>query len=525
MLQIKTETRVGIFILVALGIFFFMSFKLGVFRLDSANYNTYTVYFSDLSGIEKKGDVKIAGVTVGWIEDLGLIDDGRQASALIRVSKEYVLREDACATVRQEGLLGTKYLEVMPGDPALPRLGGGDSLGKPCRSQVSFDDLLHKVKSIADNVEEITGSLAESVGGEHGKHQMRETINNIHLAAERFASFSEAIDRTLSGNEQSISGMITDFSEFARDIREQVPVLKESIERIASVFDRDFNRVAGNVEQTAKSLEDAALQARDGFRNINSVAEKIDQGKGLLGKLVNEEETYNDIKFAVRGLKNYFAKVDALTVVFDTHGEYMFRPAEYTTFEDSKGYLDIRIHPTDDYFYLAQLVGTMRGNLTRKWVEKEWFDELERPLLTSELIEKGVFIPELIGNIRTTKRKFDTFKFGLQFARIYKDIALRFGLMESSVGVGIDVEIPFDTDNFRWVTTFEAFDFRGRDRIEDSRPHLKWINRLFILNNIYMTFGADDFISRHNANAFFGAGVRFGDDDIKYLASRIAINT
>jgi hypothetical protein len=45
------------------------------------------------------------------------------------------------------------------------------------------------------------------------------------------------------------------------------------------------------------------------------------------------------------------------------------------------------------------------------------------------------------------------------------------------------------------------------------------------MNNIYMTFGADDFISRRNANAFFGCGVRFGDDDIKYLASRIAINT
>lgn len=525
MLQIKTETRVGIFILIALGIFFFITLNLGVFRFDSAHYATYTVYFNDMSGIEKKSDVKIAGVKVGWIEDLGLIDEGRGASARIRVSRDYILRDDACATVRQEGLLGGKFLEINPGDPNLPALPAGESLGRPCRSQVSFDDLLHKVKNIADNVEEITGSLASGMGGADGQLQMRDTIKNIHLAAERFASFSEAIDRTLSGNEQSINGMISDFSEFARDIRQQVPVLKESIERIATVFDRDFNRVAGNVEQTACALEDAALQARDGFRSINSVAEKIDQGKGLLGKLVNEEETYKDIKFAVRGLKNYFAKVDALCVVFDTHGEYMFRPAEYSTFEDGKGYLDIRIHPTDDYFYLAQIVGTMRGNLTRKVVEKEWFDELGFPLLPGELIKEKVFIPELIGTIRTTKRKLDTLKFGFQFAKIYKDVALRFGLMESSVGVGIDVEFPFDSDAFRWVSTFEAFDFRGRDRIEDSRPHLKWINRLFILNNIYMTFGADDFISRRNANAFFGAGVRFGDDDIKYLASKIAINT
>ncbi len=525
MLQIKTETRVGIFILVALGIFFFMSFKLGVFRLDRSNYNLYTVYFKDLSGIEKKADVKIAGVKVGWIENLGLVDDGRQAQAQIMVSKDYILREDACATVRQEGLLGGKFLEVEPGDPMLTPLRGGESLGKPCKSQVSFDEILHKVKAIADNVEEITDSLAASVGGIEGKNQMRETINNIHLAAERFASFSEAIDRTLSGNEESINSMITDFSSFARDIREQVPVLKDSVQRIANVFDRDFNRVAGNIEQTAHALEDAALQARDGFRSISSVADKIDQGKGLIGKLINEEETYKDIKFAVRGVKNYFSKIDTLSIVFDTHGEYMFRPAEYSTFEDAKGYFDVRIHPTDDYFYVAGLVGRQRGNLVRKVVEKEWFDELGFPLLPGELIKEKVFIPELIGTIRTTKRKLDTYQFDLQFGKIYKDVALRFGVMEGFVGVGIDFDIPFNNDNFRWVTSFEAFDFRGRDRIDDSRPHFKWINRLFILRNIYMSFGADDFISRRNANAFFGAGVRFGDDDIKYLASKIAINT
>jgi len=135
-------------------------------------------------------------------------------------------------------------------------------------------------------------------------------------------------------------------------------------------------------------------------------------------------------------------------------------------------------------------------------------------------------IPELIGLIETVDRELDVYKFGFQFGKIYKDIAFRFGLFENTVGFGVDVDIPFGCpDLLRWVTTFEAFDFRGRDRINDERPHFKWINRVFLLRNIYFAFGADDFISKQNANGFFGGGIRFCDDDVKFLLSAVGIGS
>ena len=44
---------------------------------------------------------------------------------------------------------------------------------------------------------------------------------------------------------------------------------------------------------------------------------------------------------------------------------------------------------------------------------------------------------------------------------------------------------------------------------------------MFIMRNMYFTFGADDFVSKHNANAFVGIGIRFGDDDVKYVLGSI----
>lgn len=523
-MQIKSETIVGIFIIVALAIFFYMSFFIGFLRFDHLKYHSYNVYFDDVSGLTKKADVKIAGVKVGWVDAITLVPDhDYQAKAKILVLKECVLHADAHAIVRQEGLLGTKYLEIVPGDPLMPQLNPGQTLAGPSTPPASVDDILHKVQDIAGSVQEITGAFEASVGGPEGRHQLKSMFQHFQDAAEHIAQAATMIDRTLSRNEESFNTIMQDVQGFAHELRESFPAIREWIDKMSTALDRDVARVADKLESTSVALEDAALHARDSFKSMGSVAEKLDEGKGILGKLINEEETYRDFKTTIAGLKSYVTKMDQIAIIMDGHSEFMYRPAEHMTFEDTKGYFDIRVHPNEDNFYLVQIMATQKGKIQRSIMTRKWYDENGIQLFPSELLAADVAIPELIGTIETTNRYLDQYKFGFQFGKIFKDVALRIGLFENTVGMGIDFDIPFGCENFRWVTTFEMFDFRGRDRLHDARPHLKWLNRVFFLRNIYMTFGADDFISRENANGFFGAGIRFGDDDLKYFLSQIGI--
>src|SRR5690606_3134635 len=99
-------------------------------------------------------------------------------------------------------------------------------------------------------------------------------------------------------------------------------------------------------------------------------------------------------------------------------------------------------------------------------------------------------------------------------------------LFEGAFGLGADYFIPLPTEKLSWITSLEAFDFKGLQRLDfttERRPHLKWLNRVFIFNNLYTTFGFDDFAS-HNASAFVGFGLRFADDDLKYLLSKMNLN-
>ena len=555
-LQGKIETRVGIFVLIALAVFGYMGFKIGAFRFDRAQYTKYILYFRDISGLSRKAAVKISGVKVGWVEEIKLLPgvdskvDSR-AEAIVMVSEDFPLYQNACAIVRQDGLLGPKYVDLVPGDSLLRKLDEGESLQKSGVDPVDLDDLFREFKEIAGNVREVSESFRDALSGPHGTDQIKSFITNLETAADKFSTVTTIIERSFVRNEQNIDA----FLEIGSNVRmlsdrlenNVFPSFQDSIEKISNVFDRDFGRIASRVEITTEALEEAAAQARDGLRSVSAVAEKIDEGKGLIGKLVNEDETYRDLKSAVSGFKNYVTKLDRLQILFDTHFETMHRPAENYRYEDSKGYFDIRIHPNEEHFYVVQITSSEHGFAYRKDKEYVYTDDNlnfidpakpfnppsdTRPQLLSDSLYENTLASEdkLKPVYRQQKLWFDrnAIKVGLQFGKIFGDLALRIGLMDGFAGLGADYEFPLRTDKFRWVTTVEGFDFRGFNRRgptkfhQDKRPHLKWLNRMYLMRNIYFTFGADDFVSKQNANVFVGLGMRFGDDDVKYVIGSLS---
>ena len=512
-MQFKTETAVGLFVALALGIFFYMTFHIGVFRLDWRDYNPYVVYFSEISGLQKKADVKIAGVKVGWVESIQLLQsEEMQVKAHIMVNRQYRLYRNATAVVRQEGVLGGKYLEVCPGDPMLAELGSGESFTRPGRPPVNLDELFQKFKNIATNVEDITTSLKDVVGS-GAKEDLRTMVNNFSDAAANMSNLSERLDQTIAKNEENFSNLLDDMRGLARKLNDGWPSVQQSIEEVTA-------------------------QVKDSVRSFGDVADKINSGQGLIGKLVTEDETYHDIKTAVAGVKNYFAKVDRLGIVFDSHSETMWGVAEtfkdhldhHVDKRDAKGYFGVRVHPNEDRFYVVQACASRKGSVER-YIEHYRFSKevgqidhmctgVTPPIVDVSGTATSIRILDPQCREITIQNRAGHLKFNLQMAKTFKDLALRFGLFENSAGVGLDYDMSFRNGRYRWVTTFECFDFFGDNRIADARPHLKWLNRVFMFHNFYLTFGADDFISRHNANAFAGFGVRFADDDVKYIVSR-----
>lgn len=515
-MKVTSEIKVGIF--ASLAIILFISF-IAYFRLSKlhmGNYNIYTVTFSDLSGLSKKSDVKIAGVKVGWVDDIYLQDGGHTVDIRLCVNPEVQLRADAIAEIRQEGLLGTKFLDLNPGNINQPMLISGQNFYRKGHSSASMEDVIHKIRNVAENVEELTETVKNNFGYEQQK-MLTAVLQNIHDASEKIASFSD----TLATNQMAINSIVGDIKTFSQNITplsdeikniatkldsNVLPAFQESMERISDVFDRDFGSVANNV---------------------NNLVNKIDQGQGLVGKIVNDDRMYDDICTSFYKVRSFLEGADKMAVVCDSHFESMFRPGEDYEYKDGKGYLGFRFHTSEDQYYILQLVGSQRGTIIRNDIYANYEDQYGRPYTLEDVTAIGAASE---GSFRTMlpRSKIHTFtrdttKYSFQFAKVYDNLIGRIGLFENAFGFAVDYELPLDSDYVRWITTFEAFDFHGQNRLDDRRPHLKWLNRLFFLKNIYMAFGVDDFVSMHNTNAFFGIGVRLVDDDFKNIIGKLGL--
>lgn len=502
-MRIKAETSVGLFIVVAVIIFLYMTFQIGVLRFDRSNYYDYTVYFYDVSGLNKKSDVQIAGVKVGWVEDIELVNNGQQVRALVKVLKNYTLHQDAYGIIRQDGLLGTKYLEIIPGDQRLAVVKPGGILMKPSKEPVAIDAVLSEFQDIARNLHEITNAIRDVLGGDVGSRRLERAIEGFTQAAESFTEVARSMDGVIDKNRLSLEDLITDLRSFSRDLKEEFPNLardvREGVDRVAT----QFEHAAGP---------------------IGDMVGKINKGEGVLGKLIGDEDIARDAKLAIQGVKDYFESIDRLAVIFDCWSEAMYGYGNFMDFRDSKGYFNVRLHPTEDYFYLLGLMGSFSGYIQRTQAHRQWAINECEPLIPTEMnLDDWARLQYAPIKYKET-RILNSWLLNAQFGKIYDNLAFRVGIFEGSAGVGMDYEIPFECNDFRWVSTLEAWDFHGLlQRFCDHRVHVKWLNKLFFTESLYMTFGADDFISHSNRNAFFGFGFRFADDDVKYYATKIVL--
>ena len=110
----KIKIIVGFFFLVGLFFVFFLSFRVG--KDEFIGPKTYELHamFSNISGVPINGRVEISGVKVGSVKSITL-NDNFKALVTIEVPLDLTLEDDTIALVKTSGLIGDRFIELMPG--------------------------------------------------------------------------------------------------------------------------------------------------------------------------------------------------------------------------------------------------------------------------------------------------------------------------------------------------------------------------------------------------------------------------
>jgi phospholipid/cholesterol/gamma-HCH transport system substrate-binding protein len=141
MRRVDLEVVVGIFLLMGIFALGYISVRLG--KMEVFGLGGYVVYadFPTVGGLKEGAAVEIAGVGVGRVQDIALVNYRARITLLINNGIE--LQEDTIASVRTKGLIGEKYVLLSP--------GGSDEIIAP-------GDKIREVEPPLD-LEEMIGSL------------------------------------------------------------------------------------------------------------------------------------------------------------------------------------------------------------------------------------------------------------------------------------------------------------------------------------------------------------------------------
>jgi len=107
------EFTVGLFLAIGIGCLAWMSIKLARKEFFARNGYEVQAAFSNGSGLRRGTPVVIAGVEIGRVESVGLVD--YEAKVRMTIQPRVVLQSDTIASIKTKGLIGEKYIELTPG--------------------------------------------------------------------------------------------------------------------------------------------------------------------------------------------------------------------------------------------------------------------------------------------------------------------------------------------------------------------------------------------------------------------------
>jgi phospholipid/cholesterol/gamma-HCH transport system substrate-binding protein len=357
---------------------------------------------------------------------------------------------------------------------------------------VSFDDAMGKLEDIGNSIKQVTGSLTGRSGD----------VTPISRLVGSLEATSNEIRMLVEMNREQISGTVRNFESFSGTLARELPALSARlealVEQISAVVAENRERLGGSLA----NIEEVSAGLKTSVANFNQISGKIASGEGTIGKLVSSDEAHNElmstlqsIEGGVDTLSDTLGRVQKLKLDLGFEGYYLADRS------DSHSALSIDLDPGTGgkQLYRFGLVKAPAGKRRTK----------TQTITTTN--PDGTTGTTTIENFSSEDASVVSALFGLRTAR---DVRLWGGLIEQDFGV--QVEYPLFQRRL-WLD-FQAFSF---DRENNRNPHLRLQGRYFVHPNLYLMGGYDDPLESDLDSVFFGGGLRWGDDNLKYLLGSV----
>jgi phospholipid/cholesterol/gamma-HCH transport system substrate-binding protein len=502
---------------------------------------TYVVYadFDDATGLAEKSQVRLAGITVGEVQNVDLVGD--RARVTMRLTRRVRLFEGepqeggryvngATVAKKTSSLLGDFYLELTPGidtQTLKNKLIDDGGEVRTVLKSAGTDAILAEMEKITKDISQITGSLSATLGGAEGQQrldaivqdvrdttgairrlildnaaQIDQIVANVNATTDevRLATIEtrRELNLTISETRKELSVALANVRDITRSAKTTANNAGQKLDLALDKLDDGLDRAIASIASLERSLQNVEGTTRD----VKKISDDVASGKGSLGRVLTDDTLAKEAEGlvtdsrvliqntnkAIENLDSVLGPAGRLQIHINFRNDYMFE------FDAFKNIVAFKFQPAPHKWYQFELVRDPRGTTATTRRVRDATGELP---IYEEITE-------------TTS----DLKFSVQFAGRHEWIVGRFGLIENTGGVGLN--FLFWEDNIELVTDFFDFGFATYPRMRaigmvyaDAFLPFDWAQYA------YVSGGIDDAFNAGTRDYFIGLGISFTDADLK----------
>jgi len=268
----------GVFIVSALLMFAAGVFWIGEKRFLFASTYRLNADFQNVAGLNGGAEVRVGGIHEGAVTQIQLpVRPNEKVRVIMELANgtRGVVKSDSVATIRSEGLVGDKFVEISFGSEQAPKIKDDDTIrGEP---PLQLSDLLNKTNEVldttkgavqsvnetADNLKSITGKIDQGKGSMGALINDKKIYQNVNAGTNAFKEDMEALKHNFflrgffkeRGYESSADLKRNEISQLP-----DRPITKKFAYEAKKVFDKT---------NTAKLKNDKSLDEAGGYLQHN----------------------------------------------------------------------------------------------------------------------------------------------------------------------------------------------------------------------------------------------------------------
>jgi len=278
-----SEVKSGAFILLAVVALVILLFSVGNLTSYFRPTVEYHTYLSNVQFLKAHDPVTYGGMRVGEIRKIELADDRfGQLKIIIQVGEEIEVKEDSTLVLKQDGILGSRYLEITPGGAASKRAGAGAELDGVLPPGIMdlggrLEGPLRKADLLLENLNKIFGSPGNQKNVEELLSRGRELLVDLRDEVQKIGAevrgMGEKADETMAEVQEIIRENHPTLSTILKNLNGLSASLVETADHLDGLILRGNDLVIQNnrnIYETIRNLRDAAYHLEQGARRIRA---------------------------------------------------------------------------------------------------------------------------------------------------------------------------------------------------------------------------------------------------------------